>query len=161
MKRARESGRMSVSSTPSSRQNSPTAGVASSECAAVSAIPYVHRARRGWTLALALSVALAARFLPSILYVRAALARLHGKKVVPLPPLAAHVAALACVVALVCFNLLPLLAMLPFAVMLLRAALVLCVPRWRGLTARRIGFGEIACGALTVLLIVAGQRFDS
>jgi hypothetical protein len=113
----------------------------------------------GWTLApaLALSTVLAARFLPSILYVRAMLAGLHGKTVAPLPPIIAHVAALACVVALVAIKLLPLISLLPFTVMLLRCARGLYATRG-DVTARRIGFGEIGYGALTVLLIAAGRQ---
>jgi hypothetical protein len=113
----------------------------------------------GWTLApaLALSAVLAARFLPSILYVRAMLAGLHGKTVAPLPPIIAHVAALACVVALVAIKLLPLISLLPFTVMLLRCARGLYATR-EDVTARRIGFGEIGYGALTVLLIAAGRQ---
>jgi hypothetical protein len=113
----------------------------------------------GWTLApaLALSAVLAARFLPSIIYVRAMLTRLHGKTVAPLPPIIAHVAGLACVVALVVIKLLPLISLLPFTVMLLRCARGLYAPR-EDVTARRIGFGEIGYGTLTVLLIAAGQQ---
>lgn len=116
----------------------------------------------GWPAAqaLALWAALSSRFLPSILYVRAALTRLHGKRVAALPPLAAHVAALACVVALAADRLLPPIAALPFAIMLLRAARGLLNPPANA-TARRVGFSEIGYGVLTVLLVAAAYRLGS
>jgi hypothetical protein len=74
----------------------------------------------------------------------------------PRLPIIAHVAALACVAALVNYKLLPLLALLPFIVMLLRCARGLYAARVAA-TARRIGFGEIGYGVLTVLPVAAGR----
>lgn len=113
----------------------------------------------GWTFtpALALSAAIAARFISSIIYVRAMLAKLHGKPVAARTSLFAHVVALVCIVALVAGKLLPLVAILPFTLMLLRAGRGLCVTR-AGLTARHVGFDEIGYGVLTVLIIAAGWR---
>ena len=103
----------------------------------------------GWPLALGLWALLAARFVPAILYVRARLNELHGKESARWPSLLAHVAALAAVVALASFRFLPWLAVFVTAVLLARAAYGFM--RRRPSTARGVGFGEIAFGALTVV----------
>lgn len=108
----------------------------------------------GWPLALGLWALLAARFVPAILYVRARLTELHGKEFERWPSLFAHAAALVAVVALAAFGLLPWLAAAATAVLLARAAYGFA-RRWPS-TAKGVGFGEIAFGALTVAAAAAG-----
>jgi hypothetical protein len=111
----------------------------------------------GWPLALGLWALLAARFVPAILYVRARLAELHGKESARRPALLAHVAALVAVAALAAFRFLPWLATMMMAVLLARAAYGFA-RRWPS-TAKRVGFGEIAFGALTVAATAIGVAF--
>ena len=110
-----------------------------------------------WTLALGLWVVLAARFVPAILYVRARLDVLHGKAESRLPSLVAHAAALAIVAALAYARVLPLLAVVVMALLLARA-LYGFARQWPS-TAKRVGFGEIAFGALTVIAVAVGVVF--
>lgn len=111
----------------------------------------------GWTLALGLWALLAARFVPAILYVRARLAELHGKRATRWPSLLAHASAHASVVALAAYGWLPWLAVAATAVLFARAAYGFA-RRWPS-TAKRVGFAEIAFGALTVAASAAGVAF--
>jgi hypothetical protein len=111
----------------------------------------------GLPVALGLWAVLAARVVPTILYVRARLTGLHGKEAARWPALLAHAAALALVAALASAKAAPWLAAALMLVLLARAA-VGFARRWPA-TARRVGFGEIAFGALTVLAVAAGVRF--
>ena len=108
----------------------------------------------GWPLALGLWALLAARFVPAIIYVRARLDELHGKEPARWPSLLAHAAAHAFVVALAAYGFLPWVAVLMTAVLFGRAAYGFA-RRWPS-TARGVGFGEIAFGALTVVAAAAG-----
>ena len=110
-----------------------------------------------WPLALGLWAVLAARFVPAIIYVRARLAALHGKRVAHLPSLVAHAAALASVSALAYAKVLPVLAVAVMVVLFGRAlyGFARCWPS----TAKRVGFSEIVFGALTVVAVAAGVIF--
>ena len=111
----------------------------------------------GWPLALGLWALLAARFVPAILYVRARLAELHGKRMERWPSLLAHALAHALVVALAVYGFLPWLAVVLTAVLFARAAYGFA-RRWPS-TAKRVGFAEIAFGALTVAAAAFGVAF--
>src|SRR5215207_5362102 len=111
----------------------------------------------GWPLALGLWALLAARFVPAILYVRARLAELHGREPARRPSLLAHAAAHAFVVALAAYGFLPWAAVLMTAVLFGRAAYGF-TRRWPS-TAKGVGFGEIAFGALTVAAVTVGVIF--
>lgn len=111
----------------------------------------------GWPLALGLWALLAARFVPAILYVRARLAELHGKPAPRWPSLLAHALAHASVVALAVYEFLPWLAVAATAVLFARAAYGFA--RRRPSTAKRVGFAEIAFGALTVAAAAVGVVF--
>ena len=111
----------------------------------------------GWPLALGLWALLAARFVPAILYVRARLAELHGQEPARRTSLLAHASALGAVAALAWLKFLPWLAVVVMAVLLARAAYGFA-RRWPS-TAKRVGFGEIAFGALTVAAAAAGVAF--
>lgn len=105
-------------------------------------------------LALGLWAVLAARVVPTILYVRARLARLHGKDESPAIGLAAHAAALAGVGWLAWAGVVPWAAAVVMLLLLARA--VLGTTRGWPATARGLGFSEIAFGALTVFAVAAG-----
>ena len=98
----------------------------------------------------------AARAVPSVLYVRARLQRLHGKTASTLHVTVAHAAALALVSLLVRVRLAPALAALAFFVLLLRAVLGLSARRDGG-SAKRVGITEVIYGAATVLAVAAGH----
>ncbi|NWG17922.1 MAG: YwiC-like family protein [Chloroflexi bacterium] len=110
----------------------------------------------GWMFnpALALWALLAARALPSVLYVRARLRLEHGKPTAKVPPLIAQGAGILAALALWADGLAPLLASAGLLALLMRAALGLYhrVPT----PAKAIGFREIAFGLLVVALVALG-----
>lgn len=110
----------------------------------------------GWTLppALALWALLAARAVPSVLYVRARLRLEHGRPSPRLPAVAASGLAALLALALWRAGLTPLLAAAALMALLARAWLGLY--RRRPALARTIGFREMGFGLLTVLLIALG-----
>lgn len=105
----------------------------------------------GWSLPAALGLwgIVLARNIPSILYARTMVRRLHGEEAPDLPALAAHVVAALALGFAAERGLVPP-AVLPASLLLLfRAAAGLS----RGtLPARRLGWGEIAFGLATVLV---------
>lgn len=103
-------------------------------------------------LSLALWALLAARVVPSILYVRARLARLHGEESPTLLVVILHVAALALACLFIAYRLAPLVAAFAFLLLLGRAAVGLRAPRGVG-SAKRVGVGEIIYGLVTVLAL--------
>ena len=114
----------------------------------------------GWTVpaAFALWAALAARGVPTVLYVRERV-RLERTGYLRPPAVAwaaaLHLAALVGVIVLVKAGWLPALAAVAVALLMLRA--VHGLTPWRaGRTARSVGFQELAWGAVTVLLLAAG-----
>lgn len=106
-------------------------------------------------IAFALWALLAARVVPTILYVRARLQVLHGGAPSVFPVIAAHVLALGLALLLVWLHVAPLLAAAALALLLLRAALGLSA-RVSGLTAKQVGIRELCFGVLTVLAVGAG-----
>lgn len=111
----------------------------------------------GWPIvpSLGLWALLAARALPSILYVRARLGLLHGESPRTYPVVIAHVAALALVALLAWARVVPPVAALAFALLLLRAAVSLFA-RSAGGSAKRVGISEVCYGAVTVATVAAG-----
>lgn len=99
---------------------------------------------------------LVARAVPAILYVRARLNRLHGRRTSGAAVIAAHVAAFAVVAVLARATVIPSLAVVALALLLLRAAHGLAETD-PGVTAKRVGIREIVFGALTVALVAAGH----
>lgn len=111
----------------------------------------------GWYLgpSLALWAVLAARSVPSILYVRARLRLDRGKEPDRVVPVLAHVIAILVVAELAQLNLLPWLALVPFAVLLILAAHGLSKRRWM-VSVKSIGFTELGLGIFTVLVVSIG-----
>ncbi len=113
----------------------------------------------GWSLlpALSLWLVLAARTIPSILYVRARLRLSRGEQQSRIPSLLASLLAFVLVLILVVTKQLPILVLFAFALLLIRAALGLSSFR-RPIEAKIIGFAELAFGLLLVLSFVIGYR---
>ncbi|HKV11721.1 MAG TPA: YwiC-like family protein [Thermoanaerobaculia bacterium] len=111
----------------------------------------------GWSLPAALGLwgIVLARNVPSILYARTMVRRLHGEEAPDLPALAAHVLSALAVGFAAEQGLVPPALLLVPLLLLFRAAAGLS----RGLLpARRLGWGEIAFGLATVLLAALAYR---
>jgi hypothetical protein len=124
---------------------------------AIGALAAVVAMAGGWSLpwALLLWLVLAARTIPSIVYVRARLRLETGRPADRRAVLGSHVAALALVSALAASGLLPALTVGAFVVLLVRAALG--VSRWRRPTkAMVVGLREMGFGLLVVAATAAG-----
>lgn len=99
---------------------------------------------------------LAARVIPTILYVRARLQLKHGETPRLSPVIITHVCALAVVAALASMKVASLLALAALLILLLRA-LSGFSETTQTTTAKQIGIREIAYGAMTVSAIAAGH----
>lgn len=110
-------------------------------------------------VALALWAILAARNIPSILYVRARLRLDSDRSYQPTPVLLASVLAVAGAALLAAAGLAPVLSVVALAVLLLRAVMGLSRYR-RRVRVAVIGVQEIGYGALVVLLTLLGFAFD-
>ena len=111
----------------------------------------------GWprATAFALWVIMAARSIPTILYLRTRLRLMRGKSSSRWWPLVAHVAALMATASLCVFELAPWLAGGAMLVLLIRSVLGLSRSK-NQTTPQRLGVGELIFGALTVTLSVFG-----
>lgn len=110
-------------------------------------------AGKGWTVAAGLWFIFAARFLPSVLYVRNRLALDKGKPVSFAVPILGHVVALGAAAALAGSGIIPLLPVAMFMLLFLRAAIGLS-PARRKVKAMRIGVWEVIYGALLVAVVI-------
>lgn len=117
----------------------------------------------GWSKPAAYAVwaIMIARAVPAILYVRAILARLHRQSASSLPMVSAHVLALVAACVLYQQGLAPLLVIAVMLILLLRAMIIYSFVNPNRVTARRLGFSEIAFGALTVFAIALGNAFGN
>jgi hypothetical protein len=108
-------------------------------------------------VALALWAFVMARSVPAIFYVRARLRleRGHPGPTLWLVPVVAHLVALGVVSLLVGQGLLPWLTLLPMLVLTARAAWGLS-PYRRPISARTLGWSEVALGVFTVLVAAGG-----
>ena len=122
---------------------------------AVSAASVALAGGESLDLALALWAILAARDVPSILYVRARLRLERGKPHAPAAVWAANGLAVAGVLALVLAGAAPVLGLVAMIVLLIRAAHGLSPYRGGG-RPQTIGFLEMGYGLLTVILTAAG-----
>jgi hypothetical protein len=110
-------------------------------------------------LSFALWAIMIARAVPAILYVRAIIARLHRQSSSALPMLLAHAAAVFAMGFLYQGGLAPFLAVVVMLVLLLRASIVFAFAKPNRVTAKQLGFSEIAFGAVTVFAIALGNAF--
>jgi YwiC-like protein len=106
----------------------------------------------------ALWVVMVARAVPSILYVRACLARLHRRPASISPILISHVLAVLVVSVLAGAKLIPLVGVAVMILLLVRAAIGFT--RFENVTPKQLGFSEIFFGAVTVLALVLGTIFE-
>jgi hypothetical protein len=112
----------------------------------------------GWSrsASFALWVILAARNVPTILYLRARLRILHQKHASKATVVIAHVAAIAVVAVLARAGVAPLLALAALTVLLLRAVFGL-TSFAQSMTAKRLGVRELGFGAMTVFAVAVGH----
>jgi hypothetical protein len=111
----------------------------------------------GWPrqAAFGLWLILAARTVPTILYVRARLRLLHGKTAATGPVIVMHVLATLIGLGSALLGVIPFLAVAALAVLLLRAVLGLSI-RGRLVTAKELGIRELGFGAMTVFTAFLG-----
>ena len=111
----------------------------------------------GWWLlpALGLWGLLALRAVPAIVYVRARLRLERGQPLDRRPSAVAHLAAVAAVALAAVAGTVSWVAALPYAVLTARAARGLAPDR-APVTAKVVGFREIAFGVMTAVLVAAG-----
>jgi YwiC-like protein len=112
----------------------------------------------GWPSAVAfgLWVILAARNVPTILYLRARLRILHCKPASPRVVIVAHLLAILIGCSLARAGLVPFLAVAALVILLLRAVLGFSKSDKR-VTAKKLGLGELGFGAMTVFAVVLGH----
>lgn len=112
----------------------------------------------GWprSLAFGLWLILAARNLPTILYVRARLRLLHHKSAATRMVLVTHVLAILIGLTLARVGLVPFLGVAALVILLLRAFLGLYKPR-NQVTPKKLGLCEFAFGAMMVLAVLLGH----
>lgn len=99
-----------------------------------------------------------ARAVPAILYVRACLRRVHASDdASPLPMIVAHVIAIAAAVVLAISNAASPWVIIALGLLAIRA--VMGFAKAKALTAKQLGFGEIAFGAMTVIIVTVAKYF--
>jgi hypothetical protein len=112
----------------------------------------------GWPrpMAFGLWVILAARTVPTILYLRARLRLLHRKPASPRVVIIAHLLAILIVFGLARAGVVPLLAVAALVILLLRAVISFLKSGER-VTAKGLGLRELGFGAMTVFAVVLGH----
>lgn len=112
----------------------------------------------GWSYATAFGLwaILAARNVPTILYLRARLKLLHGKSASPAVVIVVHVLAVCMVFGLALAGSAPFLSVIAVVTLLLRA-LTGFSKSDQHVTAKRLGLREVGFGAITVFAVVLGH----
>jgi hypothetical protein len=112
----------------------------------------------GWPrpAAFGLWVILAARTVPTILYLRARLRLLHRKSASPRVVIVVHLLAILLVLGLARAGVVPFLAVAALVILLLRAVIGFSKSGTR-VTAKKLGLRELGYGALTVFAVVLGH----
>lgn len=115
----------------------------------------------GWPrpIAFALWAVLAARVVPTILYVRARLKMLHGQQAAPATALIIHTLALTVVLAFAWAKLTSALSVVALIILLARALYGFAGDD-RAASAKQIGICELGFGAMTVVAVALGHFFD-
>jgi hypothetical protein len=98
-----------------------------------------------------------AREVPAILYVRACLRRVRGFDGSPLPMIVAHLLAIAAAVALAIAKVASMWVGIALTLLAIRA--VVGFAKAKTVTAKQLGFSEIAFGAMTVIVVAANNYF--
>jgi hypothetical protein len=113
----------------------------------------------GWprSLAFALWIVVAARSVPTILYLRAKLRLLRQKPASSGTPIIAHMIAVVVIIVLAWKELAPWLGVLAMGVLLFRAFAGL--RSTSRITAQRLGVGELLFGVFTILAVAGGYRY--
>ena len=107
-------------------------------------------------MSFALWAIMIAREVPAILYVRAILTRLHRQPATSVPMLFAHGSGLVAVWFFYQRGLISLLAVIVMFILLLRAIIISALAKPNRITAKQLGFSEIAFGAVTVFALAVG-----
>ncbi|HKC65199.1 MAG TPA: YwiC-like family protein [Pyrinomonadaceae bacterium] len=102
---------------------------------------------------------LAARVVPTILYVRARLGTLHGRKASKGVVITMHILALIAVLTLAWIKLVPALAIIALLILLVRALFGFSGYD-RAVNAKQIGIRELGFGATMVIAIALGHYFN-
>lgn len=112
----------------------------------------------GWPLPMAFGLwaILAARSVPTILYLRARLRLLHRKPASARVVIIVHLLAMLVVIGLARARMAPFLAVVALVILLLRAMMGFSRPG-RGVTAKKLGLGELGFGAMTVFAVFLGH----
>lgn len=108
-------------------------------------------------LSFALWVVMVARAVPTVVYVRACIRRLRLSTVSPYPMIVLHLLAIGAAIALGAAEVIS--AWVAMAMFLLLVRAVIGFARAKTLTAKQLGFSEIAFGAMTVLIVAASNYF--
>jgi hypothetical protein len=125
---------------------------------AISSLATVIALAGGWSTraSFALWAIMIARAVPAVLYVRACLRRLRVSNASPRPMIVAHLMAIGTAVALAGTDVIS--GWVAIAMVLLFVRAMIGFARANALTAKQLGFSEIAFGAMTVI-IVAGSKY--
>jgi hypothetical protein len=112
----------------------------------------------GWPrpAAFGLWAIMAARVVPTILYLRARLRLLHRKSASPRLVIVVHLLAIIVVVGLARAQVVPLLAIAAIAILFLRAVIGFTRPG-KLTTAKKLGLSELGFGAMIVFAVILGQ----
>lgn len=98
-----------------------------------------------------------ARAAPAIFYVRACLRRLRASDASPVPMIVAHLVAIGAVIGLAIAKAASLWVAVALALLATRA--VIGFAKAKTVTAKQIGFSEVAFGAMTVIIVAASKYF--
>ncbi|HSP63961.1 MAG TPA: YwiC-like family protein [Pyrinomonadaceae bacterium] len=112
----------------------------------------------GWPrpAAFGLWVILAARTVPTILYLRARLRLLHHKPASPRMVIVMHLLAIPIVLGLARMGMAPFLSVAALVILLLRAVIGFSKPG-KPMTAKKLGLRELGFGLMTVFAVVVGH----
>ncbi len=114
----------------------------------------------GWSLlpALGLWMIIIFRILPSIIYIRARLELERGNKINRMPALTLHLAVIILALILIQYQMIPMLVIPALLILFIRSYIGLSDFR-KPTYVQKIGYMEIAYGAMTIFIVAAGYIF--
>jgi hypothetical protein len=126
---------------------------------AISSLATIVTLAGGWSMkaGFVLWAIMISRAVPAILYVRACLRRLRLSNAPAKPMIVAHLLAIGVAVAFAGVDLVSAWVAMAMVLLLVRA--VIGFARAKTLTAKQLGFSEIAFGAMTVMIVVSSKYF--